>query len=133
MSEPSKPSLILGERELDIMQALWRLGAPATVAEVHRDLEAHGHRVAYTTVQTMLNRLEAKGKVSRDAVDRAHRYQAAIAEQSMAGDAVGRVLDRFFGGSPAALASHLVASGLDKGELDRVRKLIDSVREEDPT
>jgi len=49
----------LGERELDIMQALWRLG-PATVADVRMALHAQHKRVAYTTIQTMLNRLETK-------------------------------------------------------------------------
>ena len=55
----------LGERELDIMQVLWRLG-PATVSGVHIALIEAGERIAYTTVQTMLNRLEGKGMGARD-------------------------------------------------------------------
>ena len=114
----------LGERELDIMNALWELGT-ASVAEVRERLSDD---VAYNTVQTMLNRLETKGHVTRELHGRAYRYRPQLRQPSVAGKAVRSVIDRFFSGSAEALAAHLVSRGLSKGELDRVRKLIDDQR-----
>ena len=47
----------LGEAEFGVLKALWDKG-PATVREVLVHLHDRGRRVAYTTVQTLLNRLE---------------------------------------------------------------------------
>lgn len=127
METPQTP---LGEREHDVMRALWRLDAPATVSEVHEVLVGEGHDLAYTTVQTLLNRLEAKGKVGRERDGRAHRYRARISESTVAKDAVSRLVDRFFGGSAEALATHLVGD-LRDDEIERVRALIDAAAKED--
>ena len=123
------PPTALGDRESDIMQVLWDLDRPAPVAEVHQALVDQGHDVAYTTIQTMLNRLEAKGRVQRERKGRAHHYTAAAARETVARAAVSRVLERFFDGSAAALATHLVGE-LSRDELDRVRDMIDTAREE---
>ena len=113
----SKPPA-LGERELDIMQELWRRGT-ATVSEVHAGL---GDDVAYNTVQTMLNRLEEKGYVRRDTGDRAHRYRPLLKEQAAVGGAIRRLTSRFFDGSAEALAARLVEE-LDEEEIERLRAL----------
>jgi len=123
------PAPALGEREADIMNVLWDLDREATVAEVHQALVGQGHDVAYTTIQTMLNRLEAKGRVRRERKGRAHHYAAATPRETVARAAVGRVLERFFDGSAASLATHLVGE-LSRDELDRVREMIDKAREE---
>lgn len=112
-----------GQRELDIMQALWRLG-PSTVAEVQGELSSRGIRVAYTTVQTMLNRLDAKGHVRRDPRDRAHRFLAVARERTVVGAALRGFLRRYFDGSAGELATHLVARGLPSAELDRLQAII---------
>jgi predicted transcriptional regulator len=121
----------LGERELDIMQALWRLG-PSIVADVQKALHERGDQVAYTTVQTMLNRLEAKGLVSRDQSDRAHRYRALVKEPKAVDGAIKHLTDRFFQGSAEALAIRLVEKELDPKQLARVRAIIDSHRRKEP-
>ncbi len=123
------PNPALGDREADIMQVLWDLDRPATVSEVHQTLVDAGHDVAYTTIQTMLNRLEAKGRVRRKRHGRAYRYAAAAARETVARAAVSRVLDRFFDGSAEALATHLVGD-LSRDELERVRGMIDAARKE---
>jgi len=61
-----KRSAQLTPLELQIMKALWEIG-PSTVQAVQEKL--HGRRLAYTTVQTMLNILERKGKVKRKLLD----------------------------------------------------------------
>lgn len=120
-----KPNL--GERELDIMQVLWRHGE-AAVAEVQAHLAASGVTVAYTTVQTLLNRLEAKEMVARRTVERAHRYRALAAEPAVVDSAIGRLAERFFSGSVERLATRLVESDLQPEQLDRLRALIDAHR-----
>ena len=126
----SSPPIALGDREADIMQVLWDLDRQATVGEVHQALVDQGHDVAYTTIQTMLNRLEGKGRVRRERQGRAHHYTAAAARDTVARAAVSRVLDRFFDGSAATLASHLVGD-LDRDELERVRDIIEAARKEE--
>lgn len=113
----------LGQRELDIMQELWRRGT-ATVGEVHQGLVDAGVDLAYNTVQTMLNRLEEKGLVRRDASDRAHRYKPLLKEQAVVGGAIRNLTSRFFAGSAEALAARLVESELDEDEIERLRALI---------
>lgn len=120
----------IGRRELDIMQILWRVGK-ATVAGVHEELVGSGNDVAYTTVQTMLNRLEAKGLVARDSSDRAHRYKPLLKEKAVVGSAIQSLTRRFFRGSKEALASHLVEKDFTPEQLDRLQSLIDKRRREE--
>jgi len=115
----------LGERELDIMQALWRMG-PATVADVQNDLHVQNKRVAYTTIQTMLNRLETKKLVTRDATDRVHRYRALLKQPKVIDRAFKRLTRRFFEGSAEALVTRLVEKDLNEEQLERIQSLIDS-------
>ncbi len=115
----------LGERELDIMQVLWRAGS-ATVTQVHQELLERGGEAAYTTVQTMLNRLEAKGYVTRDAVERAHLYRPLLKESTAVKGAIRRLTERFFQGSAEELAARLVEQNLDAKQLARIQALIDA-------
>lgn len=113
----------LGERELDLMQALWRLGK-ATVSQVQEVLREWGHEVAYTTIQTMLNRLVTKNYVARDESGRSHLYYALLEEPSAADKAVKRLVERFFGGSAEGLMSRLVEKDLSGEQLERIQSLI---------
>ncbi|HLL75303.1 MAG TPA: BlaI/MecI/CopY family transcriptional regulator [Pyrinomonadaceae bacterium] len=122
-----KKNVELGERELDIMQVLWRLGE-ATVTEVHAELIAQGGSVAYNTVQTMLNRLEGKRLVARDNSERAHKYYPLIKEPAVVGSAIRRLTNRFFKGSPEALTTHLIEENLSAEQLERIQSLIDAHR-----
>ena len=123
-----EPKETLGERELDIMQVLWRLG-PSTVADVQNDLHAQHKRLAYTTIQTMLNRLETKRLVARDASDRVHRYHALLKQPRAVDSALKRLTKRFFEGSAEALVTRLVEKDLNEAELERLQTLIDSHRQ----
>lgn len=122
------PKQKLGERELDIMQVLWQSGT-ATVAEVHQSLLNQRDEIAYTTVQTMLNRLEAKGLVKRDDSDRAHRYLPVLKEPAVVNRAIHKLAERFFSGSVEALATRLVEKDLSSQQLDHLQELIDAHRQ----
>lgn len=117
----------LGERELDILEALWALKS-ATVAQVQEFLREREIEVAYTTVQTMLNRLEAKDVVKRDDSDRAHRYIAVLKQPNAAESALKRLTERFFGGSAEALVTRLVEKDLTQEEIERIQSMIDTHR-----
>jgi BlaI family transcriptional regulator, penicillinase repressor len=113
------------ERELDIMQTLWSLGREASAAEVH---EAMGESLAYTTVQTMLQRLEVKGHLRRRLVGRAYHYVPVVKEPAAARAALRSLVKRFFGGSAVDLATHLVDEELSDEELKRVERLLEERR-----
>lgn len=103
------PKIKLTRLELEIMQYVWRLGEVA-VREIQEAIPAAG-RPAYTTVQTILTRLEEKGAVRRTRkIGNAHLFQAVMTKQGMYERLVDELLD-FFGGSTEPLVSHLVESG----------------------
>jgi len=95
--------------ELRVMDAMWRLG-PASVREIQEALPAK-HRPAYTTVQTMVYRLEAKGAVRRvKKIGNAHVFEPAISRESAQRRLVDELLS-FFGGKIQPVMAHLVESG----------------------
>jgi predicted transcriptional regulator len=96
--------------ELKIMQVIWRCGR-CTVGAVQGELDPP---LAYTTVQTMLNILERKGKLKRELEGRAYVYSATVTEAKALGQGVRDLIDRMFGGSSEAL----VMSLLKNGEID---------------
>jgi BlaI family penicillinase repressor len=96
--------LSIGDRELDIMGVLWELGS-GTATEV-RDRLADD--LAYNTVLTLLRRLEVKGFLRREAEGKAHRYFPAVKRRQAQVNAVARVVDKLFAGSPENLVAHLV-------------------------
>jgi len=118
--------------ELKIMQVLWRSGK-ATVTEVHQSLLGKRDDIAYTTVQTMLNRLEAKGLVTRDDSDRAHLYRAVLKEPAAVTGAIKKLTERFFSGSVEALATRLVEKDLSSEQLDHIQELINAHRQKGAT
>jgi predicted transcriptional regulator len=68
----------LGELERRVMDELWSsMGTERTVREVAEHLPSH----AYTTVLTILDRLERKGLVRRSRDGRAHRYAAVASRE----------------------------------------------------
>ena len=108
--------------ELEIMQVLWD-GGPASVAEAQERL---GGKLAYTTVQTMLNVLVRKEKAKRTLVDRAYRYRAAISRQKALGATLRDVVQRIFGGSAEALVMSLVETKqLTPETLRRLQELVE--------
>lgn len=114
--------LLLGDRELDVMGVLWKIGS-GTVGEVRQRLPAD---LAYTTVLTILRNLEAKEFVARVAEGRGHRYFPRVAQKTARRKALSRMLDRLFHGSPEQLVAQLVEDeSLSAEDLRRLRALLD--------
>ena len=108
----------LTKLELQIMEALWTKG-PSAVREVQEQFP-EGARPAYTTVQTMMYRLEAKKAVRRTRkIGNAHIFEAVTTRAS----AQHRLIDEFlglFGGRAQPVMAHLIETG---------RLTLDDVRE----
>jgi predicted transcriptional regulator len=114
--------IVLYDRELEVMEVLWERG-PATVAEVRERL---ADEMAYTTVLTVLRRLEEKGYVGHEEEGRAHRYHALVERAAARESALERLTSRLFQGSPELLLTHLMSRRkLSKAELKRLRTLVD--------
>lgn len=91
--------------ELELMKVLWDLGS-GTVQAVQERLP--GEPLAYTTVQTMLNVLATKGKVSRVLKNRAFVYRPAVSRKQTVSATMRDLIDRMFGGSAEALVMGLL-------------------------
>ncbi|MFL6304008.1 MAG: BlaI/MecI/CopY family transcriptional regulator [Candidatus Sulfotelmatobacter sp.] len=123
------PKAQLTRLELQIMQVLWNNG-PSTVQAVQQSLP--GEPLAYTTVQTMLNILQRKGKVKRKLLGKAYEYRPVLSRDKALREATSDMLDRMFGGSVEALLMSLVKSSqLDGDKLAKVQKLIESQEQAD--
>ena len=101
-----KGSSALTGLELELMQVLWREGR-SSVQQVQTSLAAT-NELAYTTVQTVLNTLERKGKVGRMLVGRAFEYEAKTSRETVLKQAVRELAERMFGGSSEDLVMSLV-------------------------
>jgi predicted transcriptional regulator len=113
--------------ELELMTALWELGQ-ASVREIQEKLPEK-KRPAYTTVQTIVYRLEEKGAVRRvKKIGNAHIFEAAVTRQSTHRRLINELLD-LFGGSARPLMAHLVETG--KLSLEDVRELESDLLKQD--
>jgi BlaI family penicillinase repressor len=120
MAKPRKSGLT--KLELQVMQVVWKLGN-ATVTAVQEGLE---QPLAYTTVQTMLNILERKGKLTRELRGRAFVYSATVSEAKASRHAVRDLVDRMFGGSSEELVMSLMKSGqIDAKKIAKLSKRLE--------
>jgi predicted transcriptional regulator len=109
----------LTKLEMEIMGAVWALGR-ASVREVQEQLPER-KRPAYTTVQTIIYRLEEKGAVRRvKKIGNAHIFEAVVTRKAAHGRLIEELL-RVFGGSPRLLMAQLVETG--QLTLDDIREL----------
>jgi predicted transcriptional regulator len=125
MGEQDKEGLT--KLELQIMQVIWRRGT-SDVGEVQEGLE---QRLAYTTVQTMLNILHRKGKLRRELNGRAYEYSATVTEARALSHALRDVVDRMFGGSSEELVMSLIKSKqLDAKMIAKLSRKLEEIEED---
>ena len=99
----------LSKAEARILEQCWKLGT-CSVREILDSLP-EDERVAYTTVQTLVSRLEQKGAVRKvKKIGNAQLFAPAIDEREYRGGLVHDLLD-LFGGSPRLLVSNLLETG----------------------
>jgi BlaI family transcriptional regulator, penicillinase repressor len=113
----------LAELQLAIMQVLWDCGE-ATVAVVREALEDE-RPLAYTTVSTMLTKMERNGQVSHRNQGRVLVYRPAVQEESVSKSMVSDLANRLFRGDVTQMVSQLLdGCDVDAKELARLRALI---------
>jgi predicted transcriptional regulator len=113
----------LGDLQLRILQVLWEKDE-ATVTDVHQAL-AEERALAYTTVATMLRKMEVRGLVSHKAEGRTFVYQAEVEEDEVSRGMADHLLECLFEGSLSDMVSHLLRSReVSRDELSKLEKLI---------
>lgn len=113
--------------EQKIMQLLWQQGA-MTVRAIC-DVLNQEQAVAYTTVQTLCRILHDKGHVRCEKQGKAFVYQALTVQQEARSQALTALLKKFFGGSPALLAQHLISdAGLSNELAEQLQAKIDQAK-----
>jgi BlaI family penicillinase repressor len=101
--------VVLGKLELKILEALWDHGH-CSVREIQESL-ADKKRPAYTTVQTVVSRLETKGAVRRvRKISNAHIFEAVVTREMTQKRALDDLLG-YFGGRSQPVMAHLIESG----------------------
>ena len=120
------PLAALGGTEMEVLRHVWALGR-ATVRDVHARVEAE-RPLAYTTVMTVMKNLADKGLLTFEQDGAAYVYRAAVAPDAVRGGVLAGILDKVFGGSPAALVQTLVRhESLTAAQRDEIRALLDAM------
>jgi BlaI family penicillinase repressor len=112
------------DAELEILQVLWERGA-CTVREVQESVSVD-RTVGYTTILKLMQIMTDKGLVRRDESERAHVYEACLAQEQTQRQLVGNLLDKAFEGSAVELIMQaLSAKRATTDELRRIRQMLD--------
>ncbi|MEK6285878.1 MAG: BlaI/MecI/CopY family transcriptional regulator [Acidobacteriota bacterium] len=127
MTMPKKGPPRPTDAELGILRVLWQRGA-STVREVQEALNEN-KPTGYTTVLKMLQIMTEKGLVRRNEEQRAHVYEAQLAQHLTQRQMVGDLLNRVFDGSASNLLMHALATkkGASREELSQIREILDEL------
>jgi BlaI family transcriptional regulator, penicillinase repressor len=113
----------LGDLQLRIMKFLWEHGE-AAVAQVHKELGGNAS-FAYTTVATMLRKMEARGLVAHREEGRSFFYRANVAAEAVSRSMADHLIDRLFEGSLTNAVNHLLSTReVSRDELSELERLI---------
>ena len=118
--------------ELQILGVLWQRG-PSTVQEI-LDALSDGKDRGYTSVLSVVQSMQRKKLVStsRPRNARAYKYSAKRTQESVLGPLLGGLVERVFGGDPAAAVQQLLAaSDLDKESIARLREIVDAAENDE--
>jgi predicted transcriptional regulator len=115
---PKLPTL-----QLAIMQALWRHGT-STVADVQQELQPD-RPLAYTTIATMLTKMERKGLVDHHRDGRTFVYRPLVERDQVRGSMLVDLVERLFAGDVTELVSHLLDEcDVTPDELAKLKQMI---------
>jgi len=117
----------IGDAELGVLRVLWEKG-PGTVRDVLTYLRDHGRQVAYTTVQTLLTRLEHKRYVASNKSGLAYVYRARVSRDRVTKSRLQTLLSQLYDGAAGPLVLQLIRTErLTAEELDELQNLIDEL------
>lgn len=119
------------DTELAVLRLLWKTD-DATIRELTDALYPDGGHSHYATVQSLLDRLQAKGFVEREKEGRINRFQASVTRAELAGHRLRATADALFDGSMAPLLTHLVDSAdFRPEEIIALREMVDRLDDGD--
>ena len=119
-----RPSL--SKAELEVARVLWDLGG-GTARDIVDALPSASKR-DFSTIQTYLSRLEAKGYVSAVLKGRVKHFKAKVKPSQVIRETVSYLVGRLFGGRTYPLLTHLIQDGgVSPAELVQLRALIDEI------
>jgi BlaI family transcriptional regulator, penicillinase repressor len=125
-----RPPQDVTDAELAILNVLWERGR-ATVRELAEELYDKSSASQHATVQKLLERLQAKGCVSRDRDSWPHTFAPAIEREELIGRQLQQTADKLCDGSLQPLLTHLVKAGrLSAGDRQSLRSLLDELNQE---
>lgn len=106
------------------MRVFWEQG-PASTPDIHAAIQAE-RKASYSTVKTIIGRLEEKGAVSRSKqYGRTIVYAAAIEPETMSKFLLSSFIKRLFGGKPRRLITQLLKQErLDDRDIELLEKLL---------
>lgn len=123
----AKNELGLGTAEFEVLKVLWAEG-PSPVRDVLNLLHERGRRVAYTTVQTLLTRLEQKGFVSSDKSGLAYVFRATLSRDRVRKSRIKSLVSQLYDGAAAPLVLQLIRNErFSADELRELHALIDEL------
>ena len=113
----------LGDLQLRIMKVLWD-GEEATVSQVLEALP-NAPDLAYTTIATMLRKMEGRGLVAHRVEGRSFIYRAEVTEAVVSRSMADHLVDRLFEGSLTQAVSHLLSTReVSRDELTKLERMI---------
>jgi predicted transcriptional regulator len=120
------------DTELSLLNELWQR-LSASVPELTEALYGNTQPALLATVRKLLDRMEAKGCVSRDRSRWPHHYSASLKREELAGNRLQSAADELFDGDLAPLLTHLVRSQrLTAKDRENLRKVLDELEGEGP-
>lgn len=119
----------LGTLQQAVMEVLWKMGE-GTVAQV-RDRLRGKKPLAYTTVLTVMQKLEKAGWVGHREEGRTYVFRPTKSRDAAGTQTVRQFIERVFAGDPVQMFQHLLDDEqLTAQELSALKKLIDQRRKE---
>ena len=123
MANEINSEIRLGRLELQIMNVVWDK-SKATVHDVKKALSRR--KPAYSTILTMMRKLEAKGYLKHEVDGRTYVYLPLISQQAVRHGVLGDLVERLFEGSTPLLLTSLVEQNrISESELREIQKLIE--------
>jgi BlaI family penicillinase repressor len=114
--------------EMNVLQILWQYG-PSTVRFVHDKLNEQKEAVIYTSTLKLMQVMKEKGMLERDETNMKHIYSAAMEEEKVKGNLLGRFVDSMYNGSPSNLMMALL--GNDKTSAEELKKIKELLKQID--
>lgn len=124
MTEKQTP---VSETELEVLKVLWDIGS-GTVREINEVLKLRKRRWAYTTVLTLLTRLQAKGYVEAEKSAVAHVFRASVSREELLRQRLSGLAEELCEGTATPLVHALVQGHrFSSEEIEGFRRLLDEL------